>query len=164
MTSFGGEPSAFAISLIGCAERDVDVLLRDVVGPAEHTVRFLSVGEGRQLEALHQLVDVPPVVRVDHGTDLLEHLRRVGAVHVDRLLRHHGVDAVGLPVDVVVDPVELDLELLGTETDRAEHAETAGFADRGDDVATVGEGEDRVLDPELVAERRSHRILQERNF
>ena len=81
-------------------------------------------------------------------------------MHVDRLLRHHGVDAVGLAVDVLVDPVELDLELLGAEADGAEHAEAAGLAHRGDDVAAVREREDRVLDPEHVTQRGSHQGLQ----
>ena len=39
------------------------------------------------------------------------------------------VDAVGLVADVLVDPLELDLELLGGEADGAEHAEAAGLAD-----------------------------------
>ncbi len=56
------------------------------------------------------------------------------------------VDAVGVVADVLVDPVELDLELLGREADRAEHAEAAGLAHGDDDVAAVGEGEDRELD------------------
>ena len=64
------------------------------------------------------------------------------------LRRHDDVDAVRLAVDVLVDPVELDLELLGRERERAEHAEPAGLAHRGDDVAAVAEGEDRELDPE----------------
>ena len=58
--------------------------------------------------------------------------------------------------DVLVDPVQLDLELLGGEADGAEHAEAAGLAHRDDDVAAVGEGEDRELDAELVAERGVH--------
>jgi hypothetical protein len=53
---------------------------------------------------------------------------------------------------VLVDPVELDGELLGREADGTEHAEPAGIADGGDDVAAMGEGEDRELDPQLIAE------------
>ena len=71
-------------------------------------------------------------------------------------VRHDDVDAVGLAVDVLVDPVQLDLELLGREGERAEHAEAAGLAHRGDDVAAVAEGEDRELDAELVADRCTH--------
>ncbi len=45
MTSFGGEPSALAISLIGCLQRDVDVRAGDRVQPAEHAVaRRVAVG------------------------------------------------------------------------------------------------------------------------
>lgn len=48
------------------------------------------------------------------------------------------------------------LELLGGESDRAEHAESAGLADRDDHVAAVGEGEDRQIDAELVTEGGMH--------
>ena len=58
-------------------------------------------------------------------------------VAVDRLHRHHDVDAVGPAVDVLVDPVQLELELLGRERERAEHAHAAGVGDRGDHVAAV---------------------------
>ena len=57
-------------------ERDLDVAVRDVVGPAEHAVRRFALGQRRQLEALHQLVDVAPVVRVDHRADLARASRR----------------------------------------------------------------------------------------
>ena len=78
------------------------------------------------------------------------------SLHALVLAGDHDVDAVGLVADVLVDPVELDLELLGREADGAEHAEAAGLADGGDDVAAVGEGEDRELDAELVAEGGVH--------
>ena len=60
---------------------------------------------------------------------------------------------------MLVDPVQLDLELLGREADGAEHAEAAGLAHGGDDVAAVGEGEDRELDAELVADGRCACLL-----
>src|SRR5262249_29847887 len=46
---------------------------------------------------------------------------------------------------------ELDLQLLGGETDRAQHAESAGLADGDHDIAAVGKGEDRELDAKLIA-------------
>ncbi len=52
--------------------------------------------------------------------------------------------------------LQLDLELLGGEADRAEHAEPAGLADGDDHVAAVGEGEDRELDVEFVADGGVH--------
>ena len=92
-----------------------------------------------------------------------DHRRRAAAAIVRRVelaalpgvvRRHHDVDAVRLAVDVLVDPVELDLELLGRERERAEHAHPAGVGHRGDDVAAVAEGEDGQVDPEHVAEAR----------
>ena len=44
----------------------------------------------------------------------------------------------------------------GVKPDRAEHAEAAGLAHRDDDVTAVGEGEDRELDAELVADGGVH--------
>ena len=140
------------------------VQMRDVVGPAQYAEAAFALGKRRELEALHQFVDVAPVVGVDHRADRLEHLVGAAALDRDRLLRHDGVDAVGLAVDVGVDPVEFDLELLGAEAHRAEHTEAAGLADGCDDVATVCKGEDRVLDPEHVAERGSHGIPQTRSI
>ena len=58
--------------------------------------------------------------------------------------------------DVLVDPLELDFELLGGVTDSAEYPEPAGFAHRHHHVPAVGEGEDRILDVEVVADGRVH--------
>ena len=57
---------------------------------------------------------------------------------------------------MLVDPGELDLELVGAEGQGSEHAVAAGPADRGDDVAAVGEGEERELDAEAVADFGRH--------
>ena len=66
----------------------------------------------------------------------------------------------GLSPDVLVDPAQLDLELLGREADRAEHAEAARLRHRDHHVAAVGEREDRELDVEPVAEVGVHGVLQ----
>ena len=80
----------------------------------------------------------------------------MSAIHALVLVRDDDVDAVGVVADVLVDPVQLDLELLRGEADRAEHAEAAGLAHGDDDVAAVGEREDRELDAELVADGGVH--------
>jgi len=72
--------------------------------------------------------------------------------------RHGEVDTVGTTVDVLVDPVQLDLELLGTECQRTEHAESTGIGDRGHDIAAVGEGEDGELDPQPLRDRCAHGV------
>src|SRR4029453_16914621 len=72
--------------------------------------------------------------------------------------RHHDVDAVGLALDVLVDPAQLDLELLGREGEGAEHPHAAGPAHRDHYVATVAEGEDRDVHSESVAELGAHEI------
>ncbi len=77
-------------------------------------------------------------------------------VHALVLVRDHDVDAVGVVADVLVDPFQLDLELLGGEADRPQHAEATGLAHRDDDIAAVREREDRELDAELVADGSVH--------
>ena len=91
----------------------------------------------------------------DHRGQLGLELVGVDLAHALVLAGDDDVDAVGL-VGVLVDPVELDGELLGGEADGAEHAEAAGVGHGGDDVAAVGEGEDRELDAELVADLGAH--------
>ena len=57
---------------------------------------------------------------------------------------------------MLVDPGQLHLELLGAVAHRAEDAEASRLAHGRHDVAAVGEGEDRVLDAEDVADARVH--------
>ena len=158
MTSAGGVPSALAMSRtfgwrsatsicgsgggLGPPEQaHALVLLRREVGHA-------GVGE--------DLVGELDVLLRHHVPQHLPELLGVELVHPLVLAGDHDVDAVGLVADVLVDPLQLDLELLGREADGAEHAEAAGLGDGGHDVAAVGEGEDRELDAELVAEGGVH--------
>ena len=129
----------------------VEVGARDGVQPAEHAVPPLSLRQGRDAELEQRLVDELLVVLGDHRPEVER-----GALGGD-LHRHHDVDAVGLAVGVVVEPGQDPLELLGVvEPDAAEDAEAAGARDRGGDVLGGGEGEDRVVDAELVAEVGAH--------
>src|SRR5690606_14599515 len=61
------------------------------------------------------------------------------------VLRYQDVHAVGPAIGVCLDPVELDLQLLGGEAAAAQNAETAVAADRRNHVATMAEGEQRKL-------------------
>src|SRR5690606_1443347 len=79
----------------------------------------------------------------DHRAELLLELRRIDLAHSLVFAGDDDVDAVGVLADVLVEPAQLDLELLRREADGAEHAETSRLADRRDDVATMAEGEDR---------------------
>jgi len=160
MTSFGGDPSGVSNEFDRVRERDLDVLTRNLVSPTEYTVRFLTLGQRRQLKPLHELVDVAPVIRVDHRTDLRQHVLGVGAMHVDRLLRHHRVDTIRIPFTCSSIQSSSISELLGTEAHRAEHTQTTRLAHRGNDITTVRESEDRILNPEHLTQRRSHRTLR----
>ena len=105
--------------------------------------------------ALEQLLDEVAVALRDHRVEIRE-VGLVAAALAHVLHGHDDVDAVGLAVDVLVDPVELDLELLGREGQRAQHAEAPGAAHGRDDVAAVREREDRKLDIELFGDRCTH--------
>ncbi len=62
------------------------------------------------------------------------------------------VYAVGLALDLLVDPGEVDFERARAVGGGAEDAEAAGVGDGRHDVAAVTEGEDREFDPEAVAD------------
>ena len=65
----------------------------------------------------------------------------------------------GLPSVFSSSQVSVCVELLGVvEADAAEDTEPAGARDRRGDVLGRGEGEDRVLDPEAVAELGAHQV------
>ena len=112
------------------AQRDLDLRCGRGLGPAEQLERVVvlvllaAARRGRE--------QVAGEVEVALGHHVLEHLgellgRHVG-VHALVLVGDDDVDAVGVVADVLVDPVQLDLELLGREADGAEHAEAAGLA------------------------------------
>ena len=157
------------ISAGGSAERVGDHLHLRVLQ------RHLDLRRGRRLGPAEQLQAVAVAVLDRHtviGKDLLgevqmllgHHLaQRLGellggqvGVHALVLVRDHDVDPVRVVADVLVDPLQLDLELLGREADRPQHAETAGLAHRDDDIAAVREREDRKLDAEFVADGSVH--------
>ena len=79
-------------------------------------------------------------------------------LHPGQLLGDEDVDAVRLPAHRLVDPAQLDVELLRAVDGGAEHAEPAAPGDGGHDVAAMAEGEDGVLDAELVADAGAHGI------
>ena len=118
---------------------------------------FDAFGQRRHVVLGEHLLDEVAVLGRDHA---LERAEVELLALADELLRHREVDAVRLAVDVLVDPRELDLELVGAERERAEHAVAAGLADRGDDVAAVREGEERELDAEPVTDRGLHDFLR----
>ncbi len=157
-TSGGGVPSALAMSLTfgwrratssrpaawAAVQPIIPLEVRSLLGDLGHAV----VGQDLEGELL--------VLWRHQATDLGLELVGVHLVHALVLGRDHDVDAVGLVAHVLVDPGQLHLELLGSEADGAEHPDPSGVGDRGDHVAAVGEGEDRELDAERVADLSVH--------
>ena len=70
--------------------------------------------------------------------------------------RHGEVDAIGLAIDVFVDPVELDFKLLRAERQSAENAETTGVCNGSDYVSTMRESKDRKFDSKTLGNRSAH--------
>ena len=114
--SAGGVPSALAISVIfGCRSAT------STCGVAVASVQPSSCSElsSRRPASRHAVVgqELAGEVEVLLGHHLLQHLGEVLAGHVGVhalvLVRDDDVDAVGVVADVLVDPVQLDLELLG---------------------------------------------------
>jgi hypothetical protein len=139
-------------------ESDLDLRRGGRFRPAQQAQRALVVLVGEW----HTVIDEDLAGKVemllrDHVREHLAQLvgGQVG-VHALVLVGDDDVDAVGVVADVLVDPVEFYLELLGGEADGAEHAESTRLADGDDHVAAVCEGEDRELDAELIAEGGVH--------
>ena len=157
--SAGGVPSALAINVtFGCFSAT------STCGVAVASVQPRSCSASSSLWSIgHAVVgedlarELQMLLRHERIELLLEHLwRQIGGIHALVLVRNDDVDAVGMVADVLVDPLQLDLELIRRVSDRAEHAEPACLAHGDDDVPAVGEREDRELDVELVADGGVH--------
>ena len=136
----------------GVAQRDLDMLARDRVQPAQHAVGGLrAVRQRRHPEPEQRLLDEVLVGLRDQLAEVL-----LPALGRDPG-RHDHVDAVRAAVGVPVHPVQ-DRVQLGrvVEPDAAQHPQAAGPADRGGDVLGRGEPDDGMLDAEQVAEGGPH--------
>ena len=110
-------------------QRDLDLWRGCGLGPAEQLERVVV----RFFLQRNAVVDEQVAREVEMGlrNHVLEHLgelfgRHVG-VHALVLVGDDDVDAVGMVADVLVDPVQLDLELFGREANGAEHSEATGL-------------------------------------
>lgn len=104
------------------------------------------VGECRHVVTAQDVVDERDVFGRDELADVVEGVAPLIGTRV--LGRHDEIDAERPTSDLVLDPGEIDLELLGRMGHGAEHTHPARFGHRGDDIATVREGEDRNVDAE----------------
>ena len=159
MTSAGGVPRALAMSRTlswrrAAARSGLPVASVQPIIP----LRALVGAGARGCRARRGAAGEAAVVVGDHGGELGLELDRVELAHALVLAGDDDVDAVGVSPHVLVEPVELDLELLGGEADGAEDAEAAGVGDGRHHVAAVGEGEDGELDAEAVADVGVHGV------
>jgi len=124
--------------------------------PAQKPSPLLVFGELGHAVVGEELRGEFAVLGGNRGLELLLELIRIELTHALVLLGDDGVDGVGLVADTLVDPSQLDLELLRRESHRAKHPHSPGLADGHHDVAAVGEREDRDIDPEKVTNLGSH--------
>ena len=75
------------------------------------------------------------------------------------LLRDQQVDPERLSLHLLLDPAEVDVELLGGVRDGTEDAAPACVGHRRDDVAAVAEAEDGDVDADQVSGRCAHRTI-----
>ena len=129
-----------------------------------HLEQALAGLTGQRRSPDAHLLDLDVVV----GQQLVDEIAVLGGNAVGQLVeaevlalalvfgRHDDVHAVGLAVDVLVDPAQFLLELVGPERHPAEHTQPTGVGHRGDDIAAMAEGEQRELDAVGVADRCLH--------
>ena len=128
--------------------------------PAEQAFDFFDVvGERRHAIAIQQIVDPLAVRRRDHLVELL--FADVALVLADVLGGDDRIDAVGLAIDVLVDPLQLELELLRAIGHGAQHPEPTGPAHRRHDVAAMAERKDGKLDPQPLTDLSLHANTQQ---
>ena len=123
-----------------------------------------AVGQFGHLELIEQALHEHAMLVGDHADEVLH--PGTTAVAAGVLRRRDQIDAVGAIADLVLDPLEVDLELAVGVPYRAEHAEASGARHRRDDVATVAEGEDRQIDTEHLRDAGLHELspfLPDRN-
>ena len=120
--------------------------------PAASTTMIptLAFGQARHAVGVQQLVGELPVAarnrRADQGLKLLRVLLLLSLVPVG----DDDIDPIWLVSHVLVDPVELDLQLIGVKTHGAEHAETTAVGNRCHYVPAVGEREHRKVDTQFL--------------
>ncbi len=115
---------------------------------------------GRELRHVVATQDVVDELAVSIGDQRADVVERVPAVLVAGVLRRNDqVDAVRAVTDLVLDPLQVDLELFGRVGNGTEYAETTRFRHGGNDVTAVAEREDRELDTQHLGGGGLHRNL-----
>ena len=159
-TSGGGGPSALTSIDTGCASATSTWPgpSSSTPSPAAFTTPASSVvGQRRDAVLVEQLLDELPGAPA--GIIVVEAASRLASAPPPLPTYFAGITMstpYGLPSTCSSIQFSSISSWSGLKRERAEHAEAAGLADRGDDVAAVREGEDRELDPETVTDRCAH--------
>ena len=147
-------PDGADVQLDGVGRTD----LPEVGGPLHHRVAPAESGRRRDpLPAAAGRRSGPGGRRQNGGARRARLPCRV-AIGALELEGDQRVDPVATPSDMIVDPFQLHIELVGAERRGPEHTEAAGIHHGGDDVPAVTEGDDRKFTAQHVAQLRTHRI------
>ena len=114
----------------------------------------VAVGQLRDVVTAEDVGDERDVLGRDEATHGLD--RQAALVGALVASGHDQVDAVRAVADLGLDPVEVDLELLGAVRSGAQHAHPPGLGDRGHDVTAVAERQDRHVDAEHLGDGGAH--------
>src|SRR5207248_1532539 len=121
---------------------------------ADAPINRVLVGRWGHLVPSEQVVDECEVL-LGHETTQLARVQ-TPLVGARELLRNEQIHTVRLALHFLLDPREVDVELLGTVRDGAEHAAPAGVRDGRNDIAAVAEAEERKVDADQVSRSRAH--------
>jgi hypothetical protein len=114
---------------------------------------LLTFGQGRHAVFREHVVDELPVPFRDGLGDLFDQHVRIEDARAFERGRHDHVHPIGCAVDLLIDPRQFPLQLVGREPQGAQHAEPAGLADLGHHRRMHAEREDRVVDAEPLGQR-----------
>ena len=145
------------------SERDLELRRRALGGEgcrvamgSEPALTSNTVGQLGHIELVEESLDEGSVLVGNHADEVLH--PSTAAVTAGVLRRCDQIDAVGAITDLVLDPVEVDLELAVGVADRPEHTEAPGTRHRRDDVSAVAESEDRQVDTEHLRDTGLHEL------
>lgn len=77
-------------------------------------------------------------------------------MHINRPLRHHRIHPIRHTPHMLINPRQLDLQLLRRKTHRPQHTQTPRPRHRNRHITTMSKRKNRVLDTEHVTKRCVH--------
>lgn len=92
-----------------------------------------------------------------HGDEFVDRYRGIIGTGLE-IFGNENVDAIGASLNVLIDPLQFDLELFRGEGDGTQHTETTRSRDLDDDIAAMRERENRYLTTQSITDACAHGI------